>query len=190
MIMRSGSHQPTVIGIVREAVEIWRKRERMSMAAVVQCIVETHERLGLDVTTEIRFESDRDAFRRMQTNAERVFRWLDDVSKHNNHLPVNFLQSVISALPIDLRVMVGNRILLPAQLAVHEIEGAAPEQSLAHGLQAVVKESSEAVSSVVALLDGATPAELAWSQQQLTESIAEQQAMLRTVEHMLSTSRG
>lgn len=71
----------TLISAVREAVSTWRKRERLGIAAVVENIVETHNRLGLDVVTELTFESDRDAHRRMQTNGDRVMRWLDDETK-------------------------------------------------------------------------------------------------------------
>ena len=108
----------TLIAMVRDAVEEWRKRERLSISSVVQCIVEVHERLGLDVVTDTHFDSDKDTMRRMLTNGERVYRWLDDVTKHKNLLPANFLPSILAALPMDLRIECVNHILQPAALSV------------------------------------------------------------------------
>ena len=176
----------TLTAIVREAVEAWRKRERWSIATVVQCIVEAHERIGADVLTELRFDSDRDAVRRMQTNGERVYRWLDDVTKHSNYLPPNFLPSIMAALPMDLRIECADRFLFAAGLAVRPLEGECGHKSVVTALQVVAKESGEATAAVAALVDGATPEELRVAQRELTESIAAQQSALSDVESMMA----
>lgn len=177
----------TLISAVREAVSTWRKRERLGIAAVVENIVETHNRLGLDVVTELTFESDRDAHRRMQTNGDRVMRWLDDETKANNHLPANFLPSVLAALPLDLRIECVDRFLLPAGLSVRPIDGGG-NATVTQTLQAFAKESGEATCAIAALVDGATPAELAVAQRELTESMAAAERALGMVESMLSVS--
>ncbi|QRM19546.1 hypothetical protein GBK02_09100 [Dechloromonas sp. TW-R-39-2] len=174
----------TLISTVRDAVDAWRKRERMSIAAVVESIVEVHCRLGQDALTEITFESDSDAHRRMQSNGDRVMRWLDDVTKHSNHLPANFLPSVIAALPMDLRIECVNRILLPTALSVRAIE-TVDVPSVAHVLQAVAKESGEATSAVAALIDGATKDELVCAQRELTEASAATATALAMVESLM-----
>lgn len=180
----------TLIGAVREAVSTWRKRERLGIAAVVECIVETHNRLGLDIVTELTFESDRDAFRRMQTNGDRVMRWLDDETKHTNHLPANFLPSILAALPEDLRIECVNRFLAPAALMVRPVVQVGSKESIAHTLQEVAKESSEATCAIAALVDGATQDELIVAQRELTESMAASERALKTVSAMLNSSQG
>lgn len=174
----------TLISSVREAVDTWRKRDRMSIAAVVDSIVEVHCRLGQDALTEISFDSDSDTHRRMQSNGDRVMRWLDDVTKHSNHLPSNFLPSIIAALPLDLRIECVDRFLMPAGLSVRSIE-VVEVPSVAHVLQSVAKESGEATSAVAALVDGATHDELVSAQRELTESAAATAAALRMVESMM-----
>lgn len=181
------SRPQTLIATVRDAVEAWRKRERLSIASVVQIIVETHERLGLDVVTELHFDSDRDAARRMQTNGERVYRWLDDVTKHNNFLPANFLPSILAALPMDLRIECVDHILQPAALSVREV-GGAEAGSVGAVLQRVAKETGEATSAIAALIDGATPVELANAQREITEAMASQEIALNLVESMMSAT--
>jgi len=183
--MRARPHH-TVIAAIREAVEAWRKRDRLSIAAVVDNIVETHHRLGLDLSSEIKFElSDRDAHRRMQTNGERVYRWLDDFSKTNNHLPANFLPSVLAALPLDLRIQAVDSILLPAGLSVRQLDDDADSQTVCGSLQTLAKESGEAVASVAALVDGATQEELCKAQKEITEAIGAHEHTLHLVEKMM-----
>lgn len=185
--MRDGSHK-TVIGILRDAIEAWRKRERWSQMAVVQCIVEEHERLGLDAVAEIHFEraaAGRDAYRCMQTNAERVYRWLDDQSKPNNLLPSNFIQSVLAALPVDLRIDAVNQMVVCIGLVAHALDINATSFNVTRILQAVAREGGEATASLADLLDGASEAELLVAQQQLAESVGIQTEALRHVEAML-----
>lgn len=180
----------TLIGAVREAVSTWRKRERLGIAAVVECIVDTHNRLELDLVTEITFESDRDAFRRMQTNGDRVMRWLDDETKHSNLLPANFLPSILAALPEDLRIECVNRFLSPALMTVHPIVRIESNETITHALQGVAKEGSEATCAMAALVDGATKDELIAAQRELTESMAASERALKTVNAMLVQTNG
>lgn len=175
----------TLIAMVRDAVEEWRKRERLSISSVVQCIVEVHERLGLDVVTDTHFDSDKDAMRRQLTNGERVYRWLDDVTKHNNLLPANFLPSILAALPMDLRIECVNHILQPAALSVREMDGA-DGGSVGAVLQRVAKETGDATCAIAALVDGATPDELTTAQREITEAMSAQEAALHMVESLMN----
>lgn len=189
--MRDGSHK-TVVGIMREAVETWRKRERWSQMAVVQAIVDVHEGLALDALTEIHFEhptSGRDAYRCMQTNAERVYRWLDDVSKPNNLLPASFMPSILAALPMDLRLDAANQLLVQAGLAAYALNAKAPRADVTQILQAVAREGGEATVALVDLLDGATKEELRAAQIQLADSAEATRDALHHVEFLLANGK-
>ena len=100
--MRSNPHK-TRIAMYRECLEEWRKRDGLSRETVCQLIVEAHERTDGPATTGIRFEPPTtDAYERQKVNAERIFRWLDDVSKDKNLLPANFEASIEEAMPLDI----------------------------------------------------------------------------------------
>lgn len=184
--MRDTSHK-TVIGILRDAVEVWRKRGRLSQMAVVDSIVEAHYRLGFDAISEIEFEDGgRDTYRRMQTNAERVYRWLDDQSKPNNLLPTNFITSILAALPSDLLVETVNQLLVRVGLVAHALDSNAKDFDVTRILQAVAREGGEATASLADLLDGASEAELLVAQRQLEESLNVQATALKLVETRLA----
>lgn len=190
--MRDNSHK-TVIGIMREAIEAWRKRERWSQMAVVQAIVEEHEGRALDALTEIHFEhqtTGRDAYRCTQTNAERVYRWLDDVSKPNNLLPASFIPSILSALPMDLRLGAANQLLVQTGLAAYALNAKAPRADVTQILQAVAREGCQATASLADLLDGATQAELHAAQIQLAEAAEATGSALNHVEFLLANGGG
>src|SRR5688572_19269246 len=120
--MRNDSHN-TLIGTIRTAVVEWRKREGWSRESVVQEIVNKHEEIGAPAVTDIAFDPvTRDAFGRMKVNADRVFRWLDDESKDTNLLPVNFLPSILAALPTDLQLQVLGVLARPLGLEVNSAE--------------------------------------------------------------------
>lgn len=124
--MRNDSHKPrkTVIAMVRDALDSWRKVNRWSQSTAVEEVVQAHHAIGADVSTEILFEdarAGRDEIARQKVNAERVYRWLDEDKSHNL-LPANFLPSVLAALPMDSRVELANDILAPCGLAVRAIQ--------------------------------------------------------------------
>lgn len=186
--MRNGSH--TLIGTLRHHVEAWRKRNGWSRETCVAMIVEAHEAAGFNVDTGIEFVSqNKDAFSRMHTNAERVFRWLDDVTKDTNHLPSNFIPSILIAMPIDVRIAALADLLTPQGVSVSRMD-CNESADLPGLLQAVINESAQAQSAVVSLLDGATTAELAIAQRELSESIDASRQLLANVEQQLNERMG
>lgn len=161
--MRSESQaQETTIATVARYVNVWRLREGWSRETVVEQIVNAHERIGGPLVTDIRFEpNSSDTFKRMKANADRVFRWLDDLSKDNNLLPVNFLPSIIAALPEDLRLHCLTDMLRPTGCSVRLICNDLDRDFLPlKSLQTLIKEAGEAQQAVSALVDGATQEEL------------------------------
>ena len=182
--MRGHSH--TLIAIVRRAVQAWRKRENWSRETVTQQIVENFERLGGPQTTGLRFDPEtRDLVERLKVNADRMFRWLDDDTKDNNLLPANFLPFVIITLPVDLRIVCMDEILLQAGLSVRLMDAGGLGFDVGHMIQSIAKENGDATSALAALVDGVGAGELEAAQRELTESIAEQQKALVAVEGKL-----
>jgi hypothetical protein len=147
--MRNQSH--TLIGILREAVDQWRRREGWSRESVVQAIVDAHQALDAASTTGITFDPDtRDTYERMKVNADRVFRWLDDVSKDSTLLPANFLPTILAALPLDLRLRCLNAILRPVGMEAKSADAVAgAECDMSHDLKDLMKEGTEAQMALV-----------------------------------------
>lgn len=171
--MRHEAHSnKTFIGIIKAHVIEWRKREGWSRETVVQVIVETHEKLNGPANTGIRFEPNtNDAFERQKVNADRVFRWLDDETKDNNLLPVNFVQSIMAAMPMDIRMHCADELLRPLGLHAGCIEknDNGVLNATTH-LVKIARETSEAQGAVASLIDGATPAELQQADRELAEA--------------------
>lgn len=166
------SESHTTIGSLRTAVNAWRRREGWSRESVVQAITETHVRIGADVVSGIRFDGSADTFTRQHTNAERVYRWLDDESKDNNLLPANFLRSIIAALPMDLRLQAVDALLADTGLHADVSPTNGVEASIPKHIRTISKECSEAVASVAELMDDGSPAALAQADRELAEASA------------------
>lgn len=175
-IMQHRTHARTLIAILRDYVEEWRKANGWSRESVADMIVQAHERLGAPRATGIHFDPPtRDAFERMRVNADRIFRWLDDVTKDRNHLPANFIPSLLYALPADLRMHAVDELLRPVgigcRVAVIGVDGAEGE-SWSVILRGMLTESSDASVALSNLMDGVAPGELERAQKELTEAIA------------------
>lgn len=188
-IMRDASH--TFTGLLREAVETWRKASGWSRETVVMHIVEAHERLGGPAATSIVFDPPtRDTFERAKVNADRVFRWLDDVTKDTNTCPANFIPSILAALPLDRRLALVNLWLNPLQIGGRPLHpGQADDLDAPVRLfKDLVHTSAAAQSSVAELLDGIDPGELESAQAALGETLRSVQTALSVVERRLATS--
>lgn len=165
----------TAIAILRDAVDQWRRSNGWSRETVAQWIVEAHERIDGPMVTGIKFNPPTtDPFERMRVNADRVYRWLDDVTKDRNHLPANMLASVLAALPMELRRKTVDRLLRPAGLAACALATEAQpldEALVVRLLRRDVIETAEANEAVARLIDGAQGDELADALRQVAEAI-------------------
>jgi len=174
-IMQRESHRPTtVITILREAVDEWRRGNHWSRETVASTIVEAHERIDAPLITGMVFDPPtRDAFERMRVNADRIFRWLDDVSKDRNHLPLNMLPSVLAALPMELRVQTADRMLRQAGLAARAMSTQAQPlvDTAVSLLQRNLVETAEANSALAELVDGIEAGELDNARRQVEQAI-------------------
>lgn len=169
--MRSNP-QKTEIATLLEVVDEWRKREGWSRETVCQEIVEAHERIGGPATTGLRFEPPAtDTYERQKVNAERIFRWLDDKTKDRNLLPVNFLPSILAALPIDLFMKYENSRLQRHGVELRLLEVApAPMLDVTPHVHSILREYCEATSALVSIGPGATVADIKHACRELQEA--------------------
>ncbi|KQQ93646.1 hypothetical protein [Massilia sp. Leaf139] len=172
--MRSNPHNPskTRIAMYRECLDEWRKREGWSRETVCQMIVEAHQRIGGPAATGIRFEPPTtDTYERQKVNAERIFRWLDDVSKDKNLLPVNFEPSIEEAMPIDIYLKFENMRLARKGVELRVVEAEPrPTLDVTPHLRALVKESAEATTSLLSIGPDATVDQLQHACRELQEA--------------------
>lgn len=120
--MRNDSYK-TVISRIAEYIDDWRKAQGMSQITVVDEIVKTHDRIEGPAATGIVFEKSSDEWNRQKNNADRIWRWLDDKSKDRNLLPINFLPSILAAMPEEQRRAFLAELLAPLNLGVRSLEG-------------------------------------------------------------------
>ena len=108
-----------------------------------------------------------------------------DVSKDTNHCPTNFIQSILAALPMDRRVMLVNKWLMPVDLSCRPaglVDSGDLECAQVQRFQAIVKAASGAQTSVAELLDGIDPGELERAHFELTNAMDVLGRELRLVE--------
>lgn len=183
MIMQTHPHN-TLITILAYWVEAWRKAQGISKQTAAMMIVEAHERIGGQATTGIEFADNPDAYKRAAVNCDRVYRWLDDLTKETNHLPANMIPTILAALSDRYRTHALNDILRPHGLAVRGT-GLLVEVPTSGHLKEMLLETAEAGAAFTDLLDGATRSELLEAQRQLAEAQASVARNLAIVEGLL-----
>lgn len=171
----------TLIALLREAVQEWRKREGWSRETVVDNIVLAFDAHGGPKLLGFEFDKNRDQVTRMKNNADRVYRWLDDESKDTNLLPANFGIFILGALPSDIKIKYTDKLLADIGLTVRVMTGNT-NVALQGVLHRLAKEGGEAQAAVIGLLDGADPAELLTARKELTEMLDAVQHALNVVE--------
>lgn len=185
--MQNVSHK-TTIAIVRDAVEAWRKENGWSRETVCQIIVEAHEANGFDQVTGIVFEPKTiDAFKRQKVNADRIYRWLDDIAKDNNLLPVNFTVSILSAMPVALRVSTANAMLHAIGVVSRSANGQQQAHSTLELLHDILKETADAANSVAKLITSDTKDDLKLAHKEVTEAMEALKRAQAVIEFKLNT---
>ncbi len=182
---------PTWIATLRGCIEEWRRDNGWSRETAADMIVQAHERIGGPRATGIVFDPPtRDTFERMRVNADRIFRWLDDVTKDRNHLEANFIPSILAALPEGLRLYALDEMLRPFGIACRTVGGEAAMGDVGTLFRAMLTEGAQAEVAVADLLDGASHAELLTAQREIAEDIAARSRMLEAVETAIGSERG
>lgn len=161
--MQQHPHTKTAISIVRDHVEDWRRENRWSRETAADMIVQAHERIGGPRLTGIVFDPPtRDTFERMRVNADKIYRWLDDSSKDKNLLTLNFLWSILAALPAERRLHLVDALLAPVGMHAgfeHEQDEDEGQQAVVLLFQDVVAHGAEANVALSRLVDGIDPGE-------------------------------
>lgn len=173
-VMQPESHeQATWIAIIRDTVEAWRKHNGWSRETTADEIVRVHEQRGAHIVSGITFDPPtRDAFERVKVNADRIFRWLDDVTKDSTLLPTNFIPSILAALPDDLRMHLVNDLLRSNGMACRVTCTDTDSSPITILLRSMMVETAQADQAVAALIDGIDPGELETAQREIVEAIA------------------
>jgi len=170
--MRDNSHTRTVIAILAAAVTKWKDRNKWSRETVTDAIVNFHVANKLQTSKGLNFieAGECDEYTRLHTNANKLFRWLDELTKDNNLLPVNFAPSILGSLPTDIKINAINEILITCDCTVNPINSIVHVDALPM-LEAILHDSSEASKAVAALVDGIDPGELERAQETITLAI-------------------
>lgn len=167
--MRSAS-QKTKLAHLMTYIDKWRERAG-SRESVAVAIVEAHMAAGFNTRAKLHFDTQGDTFTLAKNAADRIFRWLDDKTKDGNFMPANFEDSVLLAMPEDLRLCYLNDWLGQFGMrakGVHDIEH---DVCLASLLPGVIKESSEATFAMASLPAEPTHADLDAADREFAEAI-------------------
>lgn len=152
-------------------VDQWKVRVG-SREAVALSIVEAHRAHGMEDVTGIRFESNGDPFTLAKNAADRIFRWLDDKTKETNFMPANFEQSILSAMPDDLRYAYVCQVMRPLGYSPRKFIFCVGEAFDAiERAQAINKEGAEALQAVMSLSANASPESMFAAHKELSEAI-------------------
>lgn len=178
--MKSHSHAPTWTQVLIGEIEAFRRGSETSREAFAQLVVDGWKRAGSPQIGR-EWKTDGDIFERGRVNAQRLYRWLDDVSKDNNLLPANVVPAILLALPEDARVRVLNAQLASMGLMVERIPVSDHREALNVLLATDIREASEAHLALVALASAPSSANVAAARKELVESIAATTAALHHV---------
>lgn len=179
--MRTES-QKTKLAILMEYVDRWRVRAG-SREAVAMAIVEAHTGAGFNTRAKLQFDTQGDAFTLAKNAADRIFRWLDDKTKDGNFMPVNFEDSILLAMPEDLRHGYLNAWLRSFGMQAQGIHVAdCGDSDLSQYLPTMIKEGAEAKLALAGISDNPSVSELDAADQEFSEAIeafSKSQAALR-----------
>lgn len=147
--------QRSVISVVADYCRRWLASDsRMSREAVADSVVNTYYRMQFDRVVGIDFRrAGQNPTRALKTNAERFWRWLNDVDKCNTLLPPNLLPVVLGAMPLELRAACAQELLAPCGLSVGIHGSAMSNENLHVLLRQMLKEGGEANVAFASLLD-------------------------------------
>lgn len=186
--MRNNSHtdQGTWISIIASAVNQWKRENDWSRETVADQIVASHVNNSSHLVTGINFElpGHGDEYRRQHTNANKIFRWLDELTKDTNLLPANFIKSILKAMPMKHRVKTVNALLVDLDLVARPIMQVEDSDPLAM-LRSMLHDTSEVNSAFANLVDGIEPGELESALETSINAIATLQKAQSAIESKL-----
>ncbi|CAD6536218.1 hypothetical protein LMG27952_03120 [Paraburkholderia hiiakae] len=180
--MRTLSHR-SPIAAAKATVTDLKNARGWSRETVVEEIVEAHVRIGAERRINVRFSDHHDIVTRQKTNADRVYRWLEDDEKDSNLLSVNMLPSLLAALPVDMRIALANEILSAAGLSARVVESNADDDVNAQEIvRSIVRVNHRTEAAAADLLDGIDPGELPRLRNSLVDEISVKRDLVVRVE--------
>lgn len=189
-VMQINSHgSKTLIAIVLDYVNEWRRSNNWSRETVAAEIIDAHEAIDGPAGTGIHFNEHPDIYTRRTNNSDRIFRWLDDSTKDNNLLPANFIVSILFALPMDIRVRCINEILNKVSVSARPMATDETCFDAVNMLKKVMKENAEAEKAMVDLLDGTTEEELMIANKEVSDVLVVAMEALKQIETALVKMR-
>ena len=160
--MRNKSHHgDTWISVIATTVNQWKRQNDWSRETVADQIVQSHVNNHSHLSSGISFDmkGSGDEYRRQHTNANKIFRWLDEITKDNNLLPANFIKSILLALPMELRLKAVNALLIDLGFTAKTIDHSEYKDPL-EMLRELMHKTSEVNNAYAQLVDGIDPGEL------------------------------
>ncbi|KVG03172.1 hypothetical protein WJ21_04605 [Burkholderia vietnamiensis] len=171
------------IAAIKAAFTEWRNQHGWSRETVVEQVVDAHSRIGAEFRIGVRFSDHHDHSTRQKTNADRIYRWLDDDDNDRNLLSVNMLPSVLAGLPVDVRIAVANEILSAAGLTTRLIESHVDGDVNAQEIvRTIVRVNHRTEAAAADLLDGIDPGELPRLRNSLIDEIGMKKNLIDRVE--------
>lgn len=155
--MNINPHSSGIANILRTEIEAWRRAGNVSREAVAIQVMDAHEQLGGEASTGVDFSFAGDAYTQAKKGAQKLFRWLDV----DGTLPAGIVQSILFALPGDVRLHCLNQMFRPLGAEAHASKAVQPGTlDVSTHLRSMIKESSEAQMALVSLGSQPTAPEL------------------------------
>lgn len=176
-----------IASILRTEIEAWRRAGNISREAVAAMVMDSHVAFGGEAATGVEFSFVGDTYTQAKKAAQKLYRWLDV----DGTLPAGIVQSILAALPLDVRLHCMNQMFRPLGVEARSLEVVAPARfdGLAH-VQAMIKENAEAQSAVVKAASAQTPEAYIEAIKEVSESIEADIAAKRSLEAaLLHTAR-
>lgn len=165
--MNISPHNQGIASVLRAEIEAWRRAGSISREAVAAMVMDAHAALGGEAVTGVEFSFVGDTYTQAKKGAQKLFRWLDDGST----LPAAMVQSILAALPQDLRLHCLNQMFCSMGFEVREVgRGATGDLDVSAHLRSVMKEAGEAQMALVNLPPEASDADLLDAHKELTEA--------------------
>lgn len=115
--MRNVSHE-SWIGIIRTEVEAYRADMKWSRETVVAQFVEDFKANEEPNAWGVEFSCHPDLSQAQKNDADKFYRWLDDVTKDNNLLSMNMARIVLRVLPMQYSLRASAKIMGQIGIAV------------------------------------------------------------------------
>jgi hypothetical protein len=165
-VMNINPHNQGIANVLRAEIEAWRRAGNISREAVAAMVMEAHAGLGGEAVTGVDFSFVGDTYTQAKKGAQKLFRWLDDGST----LPAAMVQSILAALPVDVRLHCLNQMFCSMGFEVRQVGRGAGELDVSTHLRTVMKEAGEAQMALVNLPADASDADLLGAHKELTEA--------------------